>query len=197
MDIKKLLGLRPKEENAAAIAAAIASAEAAQAEALSRAEQLKAGRGQLLLTGDAGAVEAGERELAEVQMEADRCGEMAAALRQPLAQARTREKVEEIKALNERAGQDVSASISWWREEYPGLVAKLRAGVALEQRAMETLAELSAAAMNNRDAYAAAGVTPPKAPHSVINPASVFPLGYGVQLPNVPSEDVGTRRRQA
>lgn len=109
MDISKLLGLRPKAPTSESIAAAISQAEALQAEAVAREAELKAGRGALLISGNAREVEAGERELAEVRAEMERLGVMIEALKPQLVTFQKQEKLaawrKKVEDANKRADE--------------------------------------------------------------------------------------------
>jgi DNA-binding transcriptional MocR family regulator len=80
MDLKKLLGLRPKGDTADALRAALAMAEGEKAALVSRIAELDRDRGARLLDGNAGEVEEAERTLALAQAEAARLAAMLPAL---------------------------------------------------------------------------------------------------------------------
>jgi hypothetical protein len=185
MDITKLLGLRPKMQTSEAIGAAITQAEAERAEALTRIDELTAGRGALLLTGDEKAVEAGERELAELRAQAERLGVMVEALKPTLRQAKMQEKVAEIRALSEEAEKDTAAFTAWWQKRYAGLAQELRDGLLLERKAEQTLRQLGEAAAD-MEAFQASGVAMPARPIDRIYLAGQNPtlaVGSMVRLP--------------
>lgn len=186
MDLKKLLGLRPTEATSANIRDAIARAEQGQVAALDRVRELEAGRGTLLLSGDARAVEAGERELTEARMEAERCGVMAKALHPSLTEAQTREKAAEILALHARAEREGDEFARWWRDKYPLLAAEIHEALMKERSANEVIAQMMTLANTHRTAWEASGVTVPASPAARAIPGShdaTIHCGRGFRLP--------------
>ncbi|MCR0980634.1 hypothetical protein [Roseomonas populi] len=189
MDIKKLLGMRPKEQTAAAIRAAITNAEQGKAAALARAAELEGGRGKLLLTGDAKEVEASERELTEARMEAERCDVMAQALQAPLAEAVLREKAAEFADLERQAAQQVEGFVTWWRSRYGELASEIRDGARMEKAANDSINRLYHLSNQHPEAFAASGVTIPKAPNEHLRPGysgnNVAGMSDMIRLPPV------------
>ncbi|WP_426958337.1 hypothetical protein [Muricoccus radiodurans] len=188
MDLKKLLGMRPKGQTAADIHSAIAQAEAGKASALARAAELEAERGNLLLTGDIKAVETGERELAEARAEAERCTVMAEALRAPLAEAVLRERAAEIVALHQRAEQASEEFATWWRTKYGALATEIRDALRQERIALNLIHQLHMLTVDEPAAFAAAGVGLPKSPSERVSPhspSSVIAVAMGVRLVSV------------
>jgi hypothetical protein len=93
MELKKLLGIRPKGSDAAAIRAAIASAEEAKATAQRRVAEMEAGRSAMLLDGTPGDVEKAERDLATSRADVERAAAMLEGLRARLEAAEAGEKL--------------------------------------------------------------------------------------------------------
>lgn len=186
MDLKKILGLRPKNETTAAIREAIARAEEDRQAALARIGELEANRGALLLSGDHRTIEAAERDLAEKRMEAERCAIMAEALRPTLATAQQREKVAEIVDLERRASQEVEAFVTWWRTRYADLAAQMLEGARMEAAALTSIRELGVMSVNHHAAFLESGVRIPQEPVRHIHGNSIsapMTVAGGLQLP--------------
>ncbi|ONG47966.1 hypothetical protein BKE38_22370 [Pseudoroseomonas deserti] len=143
MELSKILGLRPKLQNAESIAAAISQAEALQAQAISREAELKASRGALLISGNAKEVEAGERELAEVRAEAERLGVMVEALKPKLLQAQKEEKSAAFRKKLAEADRLAAEFVELWTTRYPGLEAEIQAMRTKARETNEMLRDLS------------------------------------------------------
>ncbi|MBB5695521.1 ATP synthase subunit B family protein [Muricoccus pecuniae] len=180
MDIKKLLGLRPKAQTAEAIRAAIAAAEEGRSAALVRIAELEAGRGNLLLNGEVRAVENGERDLAEARAEAERCEVVATALRPTLEQAINREKAEEMARLRDEVVSLSAAFVTFWREKYPALATQIRDGAMLEARAVQKLNELAEMTVMHPAAQAVGDISLPPQPADLIFPGDPSNAGGGV-----------------
>lgn len=132
MDLKRLLGLRPKTETVVAIGEAIAAATAAQHAALGRIASLERDRGQRLLEADAAAVTTAERDLTESRAEAERLDALLLALRDRLEAAKAREARAKAEAAVAEVTRASDAFKQWWTNEYPVLAAKIRDGLLLE-----------------------------------------------------------------
>jgi hypothetical protein len=194
MDLKKLLGLRPKTDTAEAISNAIAMAEAERAAALTRITELEAGRGNLILTGDEQAMQAGERALASARAEAEQLGVMAAALKPQLAEAKTREKAAEIAEAAKTAEREVERFVTWWRTQYPGLADQMIAGARMEQQAVQAIAAVEKMQREYPAAFAASEVAIPLKPARQVRPSNYINsisdcVLHGLHLP---SDDVET-----
>jgi hypothetical protein len=190
MDVKKLLGMRPKTQSAADIQAAILRAQEGQRAALRRATEIEKGRGLLLLNGDPAAVEAGERELVESRAEAERYALLASTLEAPLRAAQTKERAAKIQATAKEAQTLVDAFVEFWRTRYPGLAAQLWDGALMEKRALDKLDELANLAGNDHEAFEAAGIAAPASPAQVIYPDDPSNTMSGVlQRMKLPSPD--------
>lgn len=98
--------------------------------ATARAVELEAGRGALLLTGDASAVQRGEAALAEARQEADRLGAMAEAMRAHLAKTLTSEKAAKIREAVKAIEVETAAFVEFWRTKYPALAQQIAEGMA-------------------------------------------------------------------
>jgi hypothetical protein len=187
MDLKKLLGLRPKTDTTEAIGNAIAMAEAERAAVLTRITELENGRGNLILTGDVQTMEAGERALASARAEAEQLGVMAAALKPQLAEAKIREKAAEIAETARAAEQQVQQFLTWWRERYPTLANQMRDGFLLERAALNKIHELNKMQLDHPAAFAASGATIPQEPTYHVYPGDpsnvVGSVAGGARLP--------------
>jgi CO/xanthine dehydrogenase Mo-binding subunit len=187
MDLKKLLGLRPKTDTVEAISNAIAMAEAERAAALTRITELENGRGNLILTGDVQAMEAGERALSSARAEAEQLGVMAAALKPQLEAAKVREKAAEITEAAKVAKEQVEQFLTWWRERYPTLANQMRDGFLLETAALKKIGELHKMQLDHPAAFAASGATIPQEPTYHVYPGDpsnvVGSVAGGARLP--------------
>jgi hypothetical protein len=172
MDLKKLLGLRPKTDTAEAISNAIAMAEAERAAALTRITELENGRGNLILTGDVQAMEAGERALASARAEAEQLGVMATAMKPQLEAAKTREKAAEIAEAAKAAELTAQRFVDWWRTKYPALADQLLVGVRMEREAIQAIAAVEKMQREYPAAFAASQVAVPLKPARQVRSAS-------------------------
>jgi hypothetical protein len=188
MDIKKLLGVRPKSESAADISAAIERAREAAASARQRASEIEAVRGTLLLNGDLNAVTAGEKDLVEARAEAERFDLLAVTLQPRLEEARTKEKAAEIVAVYDEAQRQTAAFVEFWRKQYPALAAKIRDGGMLEKRALDSIKRLHEMSFSDPAAWIASGVAVPPSPAEHIYPGDssngVGGVSFAVRLPH-------------
>jgi hypothetical protein len=91
LDIKSLLGLRPKDDSSEALKQALASAQAKRGELTTRIAGVDKRRADVLLDGDADDVVAIETELSTLRNEAERLTVMAEALPARIAEAERRE----------------------------------------------------------------------------------------------------------
>jgi hypothetical protein len=188
MDVKKLLGMRPKTQSAADISTAIEKAREAAATARRRVSEFEAVRGTLLLNGDMNAVTAGERELVEARADAERFDLLAETLQVPLQEARTKEKASEIVALYDEAQRMSAAFVEFWRKQYPALATKIRDGGMLEKAALDSIRKLHELANSDPAAWAVAGVAVPPSPAEHIYPGDpdngVAGVSFRVRLPH-------------
>jgi hypothetical protein len=143
MDLKRLLGLRPKEKTAAALAGTREEIERAARALDERIAAMRRTRGDQLLDGEPEAVERAEAELRAAEEERARLAAMLDALRhreqaaqRDEAVARLRQMVNEANAKAERADQAI-------RARYPELASMIVREVLLLER--EALAALEAA----------------------------------------------------
>lgn len=142
MDLKKLLGLRPKTDTLPDIEAALDRASAALTKAREEEAGLLNRRPHLLLGGDADSVAAAEGDLARVRLDIERAEVMTSALKGRLAEvlretriARLRAKIEDATAKAERAKQAIGV-------RYPELAAAMvREVLAPEAEALAAIHE--------------------------------------------------------
>ncbi len=137
MDLKAILGLRPKTEGAAGIRDALAATEAAKAAAAARITQLEADRARTLLDGTAAQVAKAEADLAEARAEAERCDAIRAGLRERLARAEASEAVETARAAIREAEEANVAFVAFAQTKYPGLAKQIIAGAKMEYAARD------------------------------------------------------------
>lgn len=99
MTLRQLLGLRPKADDSAALAASLAATETALVATRFTVATLEGERGAILLDATPSEAEAHERRLAEARGEAERLVAMAAALPARIAAAEEREHAAELDKL--------------------------------------------------------------------------------------------------
>lgn len=123
MDLKKLLGMRPKTESLADIEAALAAARGA-GEAAAKAEaDLMAKRGDVLLSGTPEEVTRAEEALARARTEADHAATMVPILEAKLAEARGNAKLAELRQVVAEAKATAEAARVILASRYPELAA--------------------------------------------------------------------------
>lgn len=110
MNMRDVLGLRPKSDNAAALRASLTDTETALATVRGIAASLEAERGAILLDGSPAEAEAHEAKLAGALTEAGRLAAMCAALPVRIADAEARERGAELDSLAERAEGEAAAA---------------------------------------------------------------------------------------
>lgn len=138
MDLKRLLGLRPKGETADDIAAALGRARAEEAAALVRAEDLTRRRADVLLGGSESEVTAAEAQLSEARADAERAGIVAAALAGKLAKVQLAAKVESVAAAVAKANELAAEAERVIRDVYPVLAERMvREVLLIEQQAID------------------------------------------------------------
>jgi hypothetical protein len=130
MNLRDVLGLRPKGDSAAALRTALAETQEALASVRGVASALEAQRGAVLLDAGPDEAEAHERKLAEATAEAGRLAAMAAALPARIADAEARERGAELDALSERAEAEAEEAAML----VPGIVRALDVAAELIQR---------------------------------------------------------------
>lgn len=123
MNLRDVLGLRPKADTAAALRSALAETQTALATVRGIASALEAERGAILLDASPDEAEAHERKLAEATAEAGRLAAMAAALPTRIADAEARERGAELDSLAEQAEADSMAGAAL----LPRIIADLAA----------------------------------------------------------------------
>lgn len=136
-ELKALVGLKPKNESAEALAQSLASATEQHAEAVARIDALSARRVDALLAEDAAGVQAIEREIATTEAQRDRLALLVAQLPDRIASMRLREgraavdrEIAEIEAEAAR----VTAMI---QREYGPLAEKIAAMLRAERDVAE------------------------------------------------------------
>lgn len=103
MDIKSLLGLRPKDDSSEALKQSLSSAEAKRAEIDAHVVALQRRRASVLLDGEAAEVEALEGELAASRSEIERVNLIIGALPARIAEAEQRETEQRLDAREQEA----------------------------------------------------------------------------------------------
>lgn len=131
MDLRTMIGLRPKGETASALRAAQAQAEAALAAAREREAVLTAQRGAILLDSDPETVERAEGEMRDVHAQAERIQAILSALPERITTAEARELAAELDAMTVAATRRAEAGAS--------LMPKLEATVAELARLVEEI----------------------------------------------------------
>jgi len=146
MDLKKLLGMRPKTESLADIEAALAAARGA-GEAAAKAEaDLLAKRGDVLLSGTPEEVTRAEEALARARTEADHAATMVPILEAKLADARGNAKLAEVRQMVAEAKAAAEAARLALASRYPELAAAMVHDVLIpEAKAIAALHDARAA----------------------------------------------------
>jgi len=146
MDLKKLLGLRPKGNDLAAMEAALAQASEAGETARRKVEELTALRVSVLLDGSEAEVEAAEKHLAQARAEGERLAVILPGLEARIADAQRVAKVARVHDLIGEANAKQAAAEAAIRDRYPALAAALvREVLAPEREALRALAIARAA----------------------------------------------------
>lgn len=196
--LKELLGIRPKPAaSAVELAEALARAEAAQGEALTRAEGLAAKRGAVLLDGTPADAEKAEAALSAARADAERAAALAGALRQRLAET---ERADRRADFDAKRGAAEQANARWrvfLEREYPALAEKIAAGLVLEAEARRA-ADATHAALAQLPHDEREGLTPAPAPYLPPHPMGAnynhigqFGLGAHVKLPAATGDSEG------
>ncbi|UPY37024.1 hypothetical protein [Sediminicoccus sp. KRV36] len=134
MNLKTLLGMRPKTESVADIEAALAAARGA-GEAAARAEaELLAKRGGVLLSGTPEEVTRAEEALARARTEAEHAATMVPILEAKLADAMRGVQLNALRAKLAEAGAKADAARVALGEQYPKLAAALVHKVLIPER---------------------------------------------------------------
>jgi hypothetical protein len=181
MDVKKLLGLRPKGATPAAFAATREDIERAASELGARVAELRRTRGARLLDGEPAAVERAEAELKAAEEEHARLSAMLDTLRQREAAAQAEEKRAAALRVIEAAETSCSMFIAWWRAEYLPLANALVHGLMLERAAIE--AQKAAAIAMRENPELARLMSPPKLELLPGVSAAIATIGDMVRLP--------------
>lgn len=196
MDLKKLLGLRPKTDSVEEVAAALDRARAALAKAREDEAVLLGGRADLLLAGDAAAVSTGEADLARVRVDIERAEAMLKALEGKLAEAQRAARIGQLRAKIAEATTKAERAKHALAVRYPELAAVMvREVLSPEVEAIAAIHE----AWTARDAAMREGLIPwvdavpdewalPEAPLPALVPPQPFAaprpaLGLEVKLP--------------
>lgn len=146
MDLKKLLGLRPKTDTLPDIEGALERARAALAKAREEEAGLLGRRAGLLLGGEAEAVAAAEADLGRARLDIERAEVMTAALQDKLTEARREAALAELRAKIGDAAAKVEQAKRALAVRYPELAAALvRDVLALEVAALKAIDEATAA----------------------------------------------------
>lgn len=191
MDLKKLLGLRPKDDSVDAIRTALVQAQGVQSAASQRAAELEAGRARMLVDGSAGEVERAERDLTAARGDAERAGAMIVGLQGKLAEAEAREAERGARQAVVDAEARRSRFLAFVRNDYPALAQKIADGLKLEAEAeaasMRAMNAIMALPSEVRDKLASEGVQSPAQPAADLPLSFHRPGGFGVgvRLPAV------------
>jgi hypothetical protein len=129
MDLRKILGMRPKTESIADIEAALAAARAA-GEAAAKAEgELLAQRGGVLLNGTPDEITRAEEALARARLDADHAATMVPILEAKLADAMRGRQLAELREAFNLARQKAEVARHALAETYPALAARMASEV--------------------------------------------------------------------
>ena len=158
MNLRDVLGLRPKADTAAALRASLADTKAALVTVQGVIAELEAGRGGVLLDGTEAQAAQYEANLAEARAEAERFAAIAAALPARIAAAEARERGIEMDALANHADAQAEAGA----ELLPRIVQGLAEVLAL-MRQHDAIADKVAAANRELKDGGRARVTLPMA----------------------------------
>lgn len=140
MDLKRLLGLRPKEKTAAALAGTREDLERALRELDERTVELQRTRGERLLDGEAAAVERAEADLKAGEEERARLVAMLDALRRREREAQKDEAVARLRQVVDSANAKAERAERAIRDRYPELAGMIvREVLLLEQDAVAAL----------------------------------------------------------
>lgn len=118
--------LRPTDETASAISAALAQIAAARADAEAQLAQTVVERDRLMLEGSAKEIAAAEKKFADTQLDLERLSLLHAKIEPTLEFAREREAREARAAEIADLEADIEASDRRWNDELPELVAAIR-----------------------------------------------------------------------
>lgn len=187
MNLRQIIGLRPKTQDVTAIRAALAGAEEAQATALATLATLEAGRAAILLEGDAATFEKSERDIATTRGDAERAGIMVDALRDRLHTAERDSVLRNVRASVAEAHAASEKFLAFMRDEYPRLAERIAQGMRMEEQANEANAECSRALADlppaEADQMRAENIQPPGNPASKMSPAIFMSFNREVRLP--------------
>jgi hypothetical protein len=181
MDVKKLLGLRPKEATPAALAATREDIERTASALGARVAELRRTRGARLLDSDLTEAERAEAELKAAEEEHARLAAMLDTLREREAAALAEEKRAAALRVIEAAETSCNTFSTWWRAEYPPLANALVHGLMLERAAIE--AQKAAAIAMRENPELARRMEPPKVELLPGVSAAIATIGDMVQLP--------------
>ncbi|RVT99293.1 hypothetical protein EOD42_04135 [Rhodovarius crocodyli] len=138
MDLKALVGLRPRTQTEV-ISAAVAKAMEVLADRKAAVAQLEADRPNLLLNGSASEVEKGEVALVEARSGAERASVVVTALGEQLRAAEKRDRDAQTNAAIMEADELLNRFEKWVATENIAAAEKISSGLAIEMRARDAL----------------------------------------------------------
>lgn len=153
--------LRPKDDTAAAIEAAIAAADARRQAGEARVKDVSAKWRALLLAGTDAEIDAAEADLAQANREVSRAAAVAQSLAAQLPHARRGEAVAEVVLAVHEANEAAVAFKVWLEETYPGLAAAMLKGLLMETAAIEAYRRARATQEKHKDGVTAADLPAP------------------------------------
>lgn len=132
--IEKILGIRPKNNDAASLRKAMKRTDENLALVKTRIAELERNRGALMLRGTAAEMKTGEDDLAAARLDADRLDSLRKMLEVELPAAEQREFIEGLKREIEDAKALRAEFVRRWRKDYAGAAQKIAELLHLEMR---------------------------------------------------------------
>lgn len=175
MNLRDVLGLRPKADTSAALRTSLADTQSALATVRGVVAELEAGRGGVLLDGTADQAAQYEANLAEARAEAELFEAMAAALPARIAVAEARERGVELDGVAERAEADARAGAAL----VPGVIQGLTAVIDLMRQHDAITDNVLAANRELKDAGRPTIALPIR--HALPDPKNLRPLKFHVE----------------
>jgi len=138
MELKDLAGFRPAEPSAAAITASLERIDAAVVDLEARAAQLAEKRASALLSAGTKEILGIEADQAAVRVDIDRLQALRASIAGGLESARRGELATDLMTKRQADADAGARRDAWMRENFPTIMALLRAGAELENAADAT-----------------------------------------------------------
>ena len=151
-----LLSLRPRDNSSAAVAEAIAAAEAQHDAVRQHVADLEAKRAGLLLDGSPADLAAGEFALAAARGEQEQVAAMLDALRARHDATMRSEALDRVHAAREEAEAALAARSAWWAKHGSTLRAMIEEGRRLSEAAWQANTGFSSTQMHVGQKYPAA-----------------------------------------